>query len=226
MAFDTSVITGITLSPDMGELVVSWTTTAPTGSMFQVYVAGRLAWWGQGRSTRVPMPTEAAQVVVGQVGANEGHADYSGSLPTEAGPKHARLSWEGGTYLGTDIHSFRVYGEATPGGGVSYAAPLAEVLAYSMQPPADGFGMGLFGGGGFGASGGTYTWESAPLSGGTWSFAVKAVDATGNESTAATASVVIAAPPNPPAANAAGRRLTNTYNATTKVITLNWLASA
>jgi hypothetical protein len=225
MAFDQSPIAGLTLSPDMGELFVAWTSTAPADAVYQVYAGGRLAWSGRGRSCRIPLPTEPGPIIVGRVGPHEGRADYSATIPAVAGPRRARITWEGGTYLAGDIHEFLVYGEASPGGGVNYAAPLGRVLAYDKDPPLDGFGLGGFGSGGFGYAAGSYSWLSPPLAGGTWHFAVRAADRAGNESTAATASVTVAAPPGPPAPDAAGRRLTYTYDAATKVVTLHWLAS-
>jgi hypothetical protein len=99
------------------------------------------------------------------------------------------------------------------------------VLAYTPGIYTDGFGYGGFGEGGFGSAAGSYSWTSQSLAGGDWSFSIVPYNAAGNEGAAVVGSATISAPPNPPAMNALGKRLTVSYNATTHEATLTWLAS-
>lgn len=226
MAFDQSTITAASAVVHGTDLLVSWSSSAPAGTTFQVYVGRRLAWSGRARSCVLPMPQVRVAVDVGAVGPSEGSTDFSGSLPS-APASHAQLTWTAGAYLAGSLPlaGFHIYGEATPGGGIVYSTPLATVAAYPAGVRTDGWNQGGYDTGGYGSIPGSYSWTSGPLAGGTWAFAVKPYDAAGNEGTAATTSVVIAAPPRPPAANAAGKRLTYVYNATTRIATLSWLAS-
>lgn len=227
MAFSQATITdGPNISPDGTDMLVQWTSSSPAGTVFQVYQDGTLAWSGTARSVHLPMPRTRVYIQVGTVGAGEDLDDFSGSLPGfPGGGNRATLAWSGGRSLGDDIKEFRVYGGTAPGGAVSYTTPLATIPANPAGLWLDGWGMGPYGAGGYGAASIPYTWTSEPLAGGTWNFAVKAVDAAGNESTAATTSVVISAPPRPPAPNDAGLRLTYTYNSGTRVPTLAWSAA-
>lgn len=226
MAFDQSVITAVSTTRDDASLVLAWETTAPAGTVFHVYLGGRLAWHGTGTSCHLPWPDGRTQVDVGAVADDEELTDLSASLPAVPGTgSRVRLTWRGGTYLGPDLESFRVYGETTPGGGIVYSTPLATVPAKTAGLDAGGFGMGGFGSGGFGSAAGTYGWTGDPLTSGTWSFAVKPVDSAGNEGPAATDSVTVTVPPLPPARDADGKRLTYEYDSGSGIVTLNWLAS-
>jgi hypothetical protein len=230
MAFSQASITsGPTFAARGPVLVVSWASSAPAGTAFQLYADKRLIWSGTQRSVSLPYPTGRTTYTVGTVAAGEGQTNFAASLPaTPGGGDRARLSWYGGTFLDPDgndgVQAFRVYGGLVPGGAVDYDNLLATVPAYTIEP-TDGFGRGAFGQGGFGRSAGEYSWTSDPLSGGTWNFAVRAVDKVGNETTLASSSVILTAPPMPPAADALGRRLTYSYNAGTQIATLSWLAS-
>ena len=135
------------------------------------------------------------------------------------------LSWLGGTYQGTDIAGFHIYGEHTPGGGIDYTTILATVPAYVAGIITDGFGYGGFGQGGFGQSAGSYSWTSQPLSGGTWNWGIKPFDTAGNEGSAQTTAVTIAAPPLPPAPFSNATRLQYAYNSSSRQLTLSWNAS-
>lgn len=202
MAFDQSVVTEV-YPPRLvgGQLLVEWNSTAPAGTYFQVYIQGELAWSGQGLHASVDVPRSGVnRIDVGAVGATERDTDFSSSLAVPE--NRAKLSW---TAADTDAKGFRVYGESTPGGGIDYAAPLATLRA--------------------GPAVGDYSWTSGPLTTGTWNFGVRAVDAAGNEGSAATTTVAVAVPPRPPALGTGGKRLTYTYSAAAKKITLNWLAS-
>jgi hypothetical protein len=231
MPFDPSTVTNLTVRPDRdsGQVLLTWTYSgaAPT-PLFQVYQDGRLARRGSpGLSCPLPWPSGPARYDVGEVQPGEEDTDYSALLdPTPAGPRRVQLRWWGGNYLDLDdddVLGFRIYGEASAGSGIDFGRVLADIAAY----PAgfdDGYGEGPYGLA-YGSDASEYAWESAPLGGGTWAFAVRAYDRAGNELHAASISVTIAAPPNPPAPDAAGRRLTYTYDPGTGVATLHWLAS-
>lgn len=227
MAFSQATITdGPNCSADGRDLLVEWTSSSAFGTVFQVYVNGSLAWAGTARSAHLPMPTAPSYVQVGTVGPGEDDTDFSGSLPALPGAgNRATLSWTGGRFLGSDLQEFRIYSGTAPGGAVSYASPVATVPAGPAGLWVDGYGIGGYGSGGYGYSAITYSWTSGRLAAGTWNFGIKAVDAAGNESAAATVGVTITAPPRPPAADATGRRLGYTYNPGTRVPTLTWNAA-
>jgi hypothetical protein len=227
MPFDPDPISDLRTFLDFGELLVSWASSAPSGSFYQVYVNRRLVWFGQARSCVLPIPAEWAWIDVGVVDAAEAAVDYGATLdPVPGGGNKPVLSWLGGTYEEPDsTDHFLVYGEATPGGGVDYDTPLAKVLAYPTGQLEDGFGIGGFGEGSFGRSAWSYTWMGSPRGPGTWTFAVVAYDQAGNASDTRTTTVAIVGPPLPPAPDSAGLRLTYTYNAGTGQATLAWNAS-
>ena len=108
-------------------------------------------------------------------------------------------------------------------GGTTYtldATPLANIPAYTNGMTTAGFGMGGFGAGGFGSASASYSWTSAPLPGGDWTFAVVAYDTAGNLGAPAFESITIIAPPAPPALFADGERLH--YAVTGGAIVLTW----
>jgi hypothetical protein len=180
-----------------GQVFLSWSSSAPGGTWYQVYVNHALAWHGQASSCWIPIPAGPVHIDIGTVGPGEEPGDFSSSLAS-APLRRAELSWLGGTFEGTGIAGFRVYGEISPGGGINYVTALADITAYPAGILTDGFGLGGFGSGGFGAVAGTYGWTSGPLGSGTWSFAVVPYDAAGNLGPAALATVTIQAPPREP----------------------------
>lgn len=207
-----------------GDLLVSWETSDPAGTAFQVYCNGRLAWHGFDRSVRLPYPRERCRIELATVATASRHVDGSASLPVITSAR-ARLTWRGGIHQAADHAGFAIYQGTTPGGAVSYAARVGFVPLATGDYDPSGFGMGGYNYGGYGQSAGNYEWTSGPLAPGTWNFAIKAVDASGNEGTAATVAVAIDAAPLPPAPNSQGLRLSYTYNPSTRVPTLTWLAS-
>lgn len=230
MAFDSSVISNLMFRPDDADLLVTWSSTAPEGTSYQLYIDHRLVWTGTANRVHLPYPDGPVTIDVGAIADSETHTDLSSSLPPVAGSGSVvNLAWTGGTYLDAsgldDIEGYRVYSSTVAGGAVNYGTILATIPAYAGSEILDGFGLGGFGGGGFGRSEASYSWRSEPLAPGIWNFAVKAFDAAGNEAVGSTTSQTIAGPPNPPAANANGVRLTKSYNSGTRVVTLNWLAS-
>jgi hypothetical protein len=228
MSFTTAPIIEIRHNIDGGELVVSWTSTAPVGSWYQLYVDGEL----QGVATQetflhIPMPETRVTLVVGVVDAANVATDYSASIP--AVPKMtASLEWLGGRYLAEDISSYRVFMGLGPGQSVSFAKVAAEIPAFSASQYLDGFGRGGFGRGGFGRAAQSYEWTSGNLAAGPWSFAIQSVDIHGNPcDVPTTGSVTIAGPPEPTPRDARGRRVWVdgiTITATANV-RLAWLAS-
>lgn len=202
MAFDTTAIAEV-FPPRIvgGQLMIEWSSSAPAGTYFQVYIQGELAWSGQGLHASVDIPHSGVnRIDVGAVGAAERDQDFSASLTIPN--NRARLGW---TAAGLDARAFRVYGESAAGGGISYASPLAVIAA--------------------GSTVGSYSWTSGPLTSGTWHYGIKSVDAAGNEGAAVETSVAISVPPRPPAIGVGGKRLAYTYSQLTGKITLNWLAS-
>lgn len=204
MSFDTSVITEVTHSVTGGQLILEWSTTAPAGTWFHVYVQGEKALATQALHASVEIPRDGVnRVDVGAVGATERDADFSSGLAPPANRADLTLT----APTGTDTAGFRIYGEASPGAGINYATPLATLAAEA------------------GSGTRTYRWKSRPLTTGTWHYGARPFDVAGNEGTAMETSVAIAVPPRPPALGAGGKRLVYTYNQATKQITLNWLAS-
>jgi hypothetical protein len=207
------------------QLLLSWTSSAPDGTLYQVYLNQQLVWSGVGLSCSIPLPTAISRIDIGTVGAGDTQVDFASEL-APAPARQATLSWQGGTYQGADIAGFHIYGEQTPGGGIDYTTVLATVPAYVAGMITDGFGYGSFGQGGFGQSAGAYSWTSQPRSGGTWNWRVKPFDAAGNEGLPQAAAVVIAAPPLPPSPFSHMTRLQYTFDSSTKQATLNWNESS
>jgi len=227
MGFSQATITSVNPPvPSGGQYWISWTSSSPVGTWFQVYLNEQLAWAGQQTAIWLPIPTGgASRVDIGTVLAGEEQTNYSSSLP--AGPNRTvELTWLGGTYEAPDLAGFHVYGEASPSAGIIYTTPLATITAYPSGIFTDGFGFGGFGYGGFGESSSSYSWTSKSLTSGTWNWAVKPFDQAGNLGSAMTTAVVIAVPPFEPAAYPDRSRLKYTYQASPIFeVTLDWNAS-
>lgn len=227
--FDQSTITDVKPPTwDGSALQLEWTSSAPEGTVFQVYVGRVLAWHGTSRWVAIPMPSSRVRVDIGTVGPGEGAVDFSDSLPASPDDR-ARLSWLGGTYLdptGNDaVAGFRIYGARTPGGAIDYTEMLARVTAYPGGILTDGYGLGGYGQGGYGRAASAYSWTSPSLPAGTWPFAVVSHDAAGNPGMPALTSVSIASPPRPPAPYPDGSRLKYAYNPADRTVTLQWQPS-
>jgi hypothetical protein len=207
MAFSQASITELRIVPSGGDLLVSWSSSAAAGTTYQVYIGRRLAWYGQALSIRQPMPAGQVTVEVGTVNSGEGASDFSASLPT-APLDRVILAWPGVT---TDpyLAGYHVYSSSVPGGAVDYATILGNVPAFTGTVGTNA----------------NYAWTSLRLAAGSWTFAIRPYDRAGNEGTADTIIVVSAAPPLPPALNAERERLTYSYDASSRVVTLNWRAS-
>lgn len=212
MAFSQSLVSEPVLSRVGQQLQASWVSTAPSGTIFQLYVDRALAWSGTARVVYLPWPRTTIEVQVGTVGPGEATTDFSASLPG-GHPDKVTLAWLGGTSQGADLAGFRVYGSATAGGAIDYTTTLADL---PVTPTLDGYGIGGYGAAPFGASSLPYSWSSGRLGSGAWWFAVASYDTAGNESRpGVTTSVTIVGPPRPPAPDAAGKRLTYTLGTTT-----------
>jgi hypothetical protein len=225
MSFSQSSITSVNPPVQHGtQLLLSWTSSAPSGTIFQVYLNQQLVWSGVGQSCSIPLPTAISRIDIGTVGPAESQIHFSAELPSSPA-RQVTLSWLGGTYQGTDIAGFRIYGEQIPGGGIDYTTVVATVPAYVAGIVTDGFGYGGFGQGGFGQAAGSYTWTSQPLSGGNWQWGVKRFDTAGNEGSPQTATVTVSAPPLPPAPFPDMSRMQYSYDSSTKQAVLDWNAS-
>lgn len=228
MPFDQSTITDPRAARDDVSLIVSWASTLPEGTIFQIYVDSKLAWSGRERRAILPYPgpDRSITVDIGAVGAGESSTNFAADLPAvPGGGSRVRLEWQGGAYLSPDIEAFDVYMGTAPGGAVDYGAAVATLSAYTAGVATTTFGDGTFGGGAFGYPSASYAWTSPSLAPGLWWFGIAARDGAGNASTPEEISATIDGPPAPPAADAAGVRLQATYDDATGEATLTWLAS-
>lgn len=222
--FDTSSITSVNpLVYSNGEVGISWVSTAPSGTFYQVYENNNLVYVGQRTYCWIPIPEGLTYYTIGTVGAANQNVSYAASLPPIPRTR-ALLKWAGGTFEGADLDSFLVYGSPV-NGSVSYTTPLATITAYPQSAISDGYGDGGYGDGGFGEAASYYQWESESLKTGTWSFAVVPVDHAGNHGTAQTASIYILAPPGEPSVLTRTSRVTYTYSSVTQRAVLTWGAS-
>jgi hypothetical protein len=226
MPFDQSTITSVAPPVVRGSQVyLSWSTTSPAGTWWQLYLNGSFAWRGQRTSAYLPLPSGPLHIDIGAVGTGQEQTDFSRSIPygsmghglggygttaslPSAPARRAVLSWLGGTFQAADLAGFHIYGSAAANGPISYTNPIAAVTAYPAGIMTDGYGLGSYSSGGWGTIAGTYTWTSGPLDAGVWSYAVTPFDSAGNEGVAQTTTVVIAAPPRAPAATASGTTVT------------------
>jgi hypothetical protein len=200
MAFSQDTIeVGSPSQPRGNQVYISWSSTSPAGTWFQVYVNQRLAWSGQRRGTWIHVPAGIVRIDIGAVGAGEQDTDFAASLPPTF-TRRVRITWQSGTYKGRDLAGFRVYGSDAPGKVVDYSVALADITAYPLGIATDGFSLAGFGSGGFGELPGNYAWTSGSLAAGTWTFAVVPYDAAGNQGAAQVTTVSIVGPPRAPAA--------------------------
>lgn len=226
--FSQDQITSVSWSRRYGDLAISWTSGAASGTWYQVYVGDRLVSYTKAKSATIPAPSTTERIQVGTVGTGEAQVDFSASLP--AYPKRVvTLSWQGGNNLdarGTrDVAGFKVFAAASPAGygtgdygAGGYGtgnptisiAPAKIVPTFSGNSATDGYGMGGYGSGGYGAAAGSYSWTSDALESGRWGFSVAAYDRAGNLGTVSTGYVEISVPPPPPAADSSGSRLSYT----------------
>lgn len=223
MGFSQATITKVN-KPDRsrpGQIFVSWESSSPKGTFFQIYLNGQLAWWGTKRSTWLPSPTNLPRVDVGTVPAGSERTSFATAI-NPAPPRYAALSWKGGTYEDPDIAGFYVYSSDVANGPVDYTTAVGNITAYPGGIYTDGYGLGEYGSGGWGLADSDYSWTSGVLANGLWSFAVVPYDTAGNTGTASTTTVTIAGPPLPSPPFPNGEFLEYTYNSTTHVAVLSW----
>ncbi len=199
MPFSQLTITQV-FPPKLGgsQVYLSWASSSPAGTWFQLYINQQLAWFGQRLWAWVPIPSGPVRIDIGTAGPGEEQTSFVNSLPS-APTRRVQLTWKSGTYKGIDLAGYRVYGAPTPGGGIDFTSPLADITAYPAGINSDGFGLDGFGQGGWGQAASTISWTSNPLAGGSWQFAVVPYDEAGNEGAAQTATVTVSAPPRAPA---------------------------
>ena len=206
MAFDQTWITNLAAMPAGPDIFVTWQSTAPPGSWFQVYLNGTLAWSGQANRCCLHRPLvvsgESVWVEVGSVAPSEIHRSFRDSLKSLPLGGHVQLTWEGGTYLdprGQDeLAGFRITRSRIPGTPCDPSNVVGTVAAYPGGWITDGFGQGGFGRGRFGRAATAYSWTSPSLASGTWEFAVIPFDSQGNSISAPrTVSVITRAAPSP-----------------------------
>lgn len=211
MPLNTSVIDEVSYSAYGASLKLAWVSTADAGGMYQVYAGRSLQWHGTALTATIPMPQAGTRITIGAVGPNEGTVDFSSMLPPIPASR-ADLTWTESSFSASDLMGFRVYGEATPGGGIDYTNALADVQAFAGGfTPAD-------------STEASWTWTSEPYKTGTWSFAVTPYDEVGNEGDPMTVSVLLTSPPAE-VPIVSGSRLTRAYSQTNKQITIGWAAS-
>lgn len=208
--FSTSTITQINPPQQRGNFAyVSWTSTSPTGTWFQIYINGVLFTWTTQTFAYLPIPPAGSdRIVIGTVAAGEEQTSFASSLPA-APDRRVAITWTGGTTEGLDLAGFHVYASPSPGTAVSYTTPVATVVAFPAGIPVgaewdtDGWDTGAWD-----AAVGTYSWTSGALANGTWTFAIVPFDSAGNETRpgqVGTATVV--SPPGPPTLFSDGLRL-------------------
>jgi hypothetical protein len=192
-----------------GQVYVTWDTTAPAGTWWQVYFDGVRVWSAQVTSVELPIPVNGvSRVDVGSVPAGYQNTSFAANLPP-APLRRATLNWTGGTSLGTDLAGFYVYGSSAANGSIDYTTPLATITAYPQGIVPSGTG--------------SYSWVSGSLTSGLWQYAVIPFDSAGNQGTPSLVAVAIAVPPLAPAPSSSGApRLQYSYVPSSQVATLTW----
>src|SRR4051794_33304749 len=123
MAFDDSTILDVTVAPADAEVVVAWASSAPAGTVFQVYQDGAHVWSGTARSAHLPLPAGPVRYQVGAVGVGEDWTNFAGSLPVPpGGGSRITLTWQGGLFLSPSLAGYYVYLGTVPGGAINYSA--------------------------------------------------------------------------------------------------------
>ncbi len=218
--------TDLRTAPVRGGMYLRWQSDAAPGTVYQVYLDGRLAWEGPQKAVMLPVGGPGGRrvrVAVGTVGRRNVGVDYSDRL--DLPPDRARLSWQGGRYLGPALAGYRIYAGRTPGSAVDMTNRVGSILASPGGFWKDGWGRGGWGQGGWGHAAITYAWTSGALGSGTWHFAIATYDTTGAENPSPILlSQTIAAPPGQPPVRASdGKRLwVTSFDPATGHYTLGW----
>lgn len=220
MGFSQATITAVNPPVYSGaQVFISWLTTSPSGTWFQIYLNESLAWWGTSTRATLMIPNDTVdRIDIGTVLPGEQQTNFASSLPP-APERRVQLQWLGGTFESSTIAGFKVYGSDAPGGwGAGHwgAGPwseidltnvLANITAYPQGLPMDGWGMGGWGEGAWGSAASTYTYTTAALWSGNWSFVIIPYDEAGNNGTPAYIGATVAVPPREPALFTDNKRL-------------------
>ena len=107
MSFSQSTITSVNPPVYNGfQVYLSWKSTSPAGTWFQIYLNEQLAWWGQTTQATLMLGTTGpVRVDIGTVSPAKSRP-ASPPLPS-APARRAELSWLGGTFESTDIAGFQ-----------------------------------------------------------------------------------------------------------------------
>lgn len=218
MAFDDAGITvTVTPLPATAEVLVTWSSSWPDGTWYQVYLDAVLIGATQRRAMVLPWPgtaTGRAWVHVGAVPASEVAVVQPPAAPAALGTgARPVLTWKGGMYqkvAGRDVAGWTIFRGRAPGGAVDTAAPVGAVPAQGVVGPEGGWGVGGWGTGGWGRPRRTYQFRDQTLAGGTWNYRITPVNDQGQPGAGSDVSVAVTAPPRSPtpvADDPWGRRL-------------------
>ena len=84
-----------------------------------------LVWHGSSPYCTLPLPSYTVRFDIGTVGFTQQTVNFSALLPP-APQLQAYLTWNGGTFEGSDIAGFHVYGENSPGAGIDFTSIVAH----------------------------------------------------------------------------------------------------
>src|SRR5690242_21727730 len=95
MGFSQATIQSISPPQFRGSQVfITWSSTSPVGTWYQVYVNQRLAWSGKRCRTWIPVPAGPVRIDIGAVGPGEQDTDFSASLPSSPRSEERRVGKE------------------------------------------------------------------------------------------------------------------------------------
>ena len=227
MAFSQATMTGEPSLRASGlDLLVSWVSTSPPGTLFQLYLNAKLAWHGTDRSVLLPYPSGRTRIDVGTVAAGEGAVDFSASLPTTYPPDRVNLTWTGGgvrggrprgvpnlrTARGRRRGQLRLAAGGHTGHGGGRRPQRVRPRGLRPGRVRDG--------------GAELLLDLRPAARRLLDVRGRALRRRGEPERQPRARQRDGRrAPRPPAADSSGRRLTYSYNPSTRVPTLNWLAS-
>jgi hypothetical protein len=224
MPFDQSTLLSVKAAPHGAQWMVSWTSSSPAGTWWQIYVGQRLAWSGQ--ETNVMLPTPGRSTVnIGAVLPSEIHTWFGMDLPIPPA-RRALLTWQGGLFEGQDLLSYNIYQATAPGQAVSLTTPIDNITAFPQGAKTGGYGRGGYGSGGYGSAASSFSWTSGILANGSWQFAVAPLDQAGNMGTAVYTGLVITGPPQEPPPFPDTSRLHYSFNLASETATLTWNPSS
>ena len=93
MSFSQANITGVNPPVQHGtELLLSWSSTAAVGTVFQVYLNQQLVWSGVGLKCSIPLPSTLSRIDIGTVGPGEDQVPFGSTLPAAPARGHAPVA--------------------------------------------------------------------------------------------------------------------------------------